>query len=308
MLKVKVADSPHLWERGLMFVKSMPKDEGMLFVFKRAEKLGFWGSNTFIPLDIAFVDHNLTIKKIGNIEPFSLDMVRSGVDCIYAVEANAGYFVENDVTVGDVIEIDRPSFKDEASVSFRKTSKDSASKQGKIKESQVGIVPAVKKPGEETIGQPIIDHTSAQPNEMIDQNLPTVGPSDIGQYLEDDFDTQDSDQQVEDGLDGKIDGEPQDDEPPTQETEYPVFENVFDASEWAEKNLEVVRINYTTKHGRALIRDVEPHGRFHSESTKKEILVTYDETVNGIRAFIATNIGNWAFVGRKFQKKFVVKA
>jgi predicted DNA-binding transcriptional regulator YafY len=154
---------------------------------------------------------------------------------------------------------------------------------------------------------PVEQQLETEQPEMQDQNLPTVGPEDIGKYLEDALEEEDS--QVSDGLDGDIDQQAPEEQPSQESDEgYPVFENVFEAMEWAEKNGEVVRINYVTKKGTALVRDIEPHGRFHSESTKREILVCYDETVDGIRAFIATNVGNWAFVGRKFQKKFVVKA
>lgn len=310
MLKAKVADKFHTIEQGLMFVKDMPKDEGMLFVFSRAQRLSFWGKNTFIPLDIAFVDHNNTIRKIANIKPFCLDPVVCDDRCVYAIEANAGYFKENSISEGDVIDIDRPSFKDDAHITFRKT-KDSASKQGKTKEGQtapVGAVPPTvpKNVGSPEPGQPM----ATQPNDAEQpepQNLPALGPEDIGKYLEDDLEA--ADDQVQDGLDGDIDQTPEE-QPPTDENPegYPVFANVFEAMEWAEKNGEVVRINYRTKKGTALVRDVEPHGRFHAQSTKREILVTYDETIDGIRAFIATNVGNWAFVGRKFQKKFVVRA
>jgi hypothetical protein len=92
-----------------------------------------------------------------------------------------------------------------------------------------------------------------------------------------------------------------------EDVKYPTFGTAFEATEWAEENNEVVRISYTTKHGRFLIRDVEPHGKFHSQSTHKEILVTWDETVGDIRAFIVSNISKWAFVKKKFNKKFTVK-
>lgn len=315
MLKAKVADTPYTLSQGLMYVTNLPEDRGMLFVFKRADNLSFWGMNTFIPLDIAFVDSTLTIRKIASIKPHSLDAIKSDIKCHMAIEANAGYFAENSVSEGDKVVIDDGFSKGDVHISFVKTSKDSASKQGNTKESQVGgsvgVVPTTPKPqvgapnpGEPIPGTPQADQAAPQE----DLNLPTLGPDDIGQYLEDGFDEQE--QEVQDGLDGKLDQEPQPDttDSPQEQSEYPVFSNVFEAMDWAEKNNEVVRINYTTKHGRALVRDVEPHGSFHAESTKRVILVTYDETVGAIRGFIMSNISNWAFVGKQFQKKFIVKA
>ena len=310
MLKAKVADTPHKVEQGLMGVKDMPSDEGMVFMFPHAKTLSFWGRNTFIPLDIAFIDIYDTIVKIENIEPFNESPVSSDVRCQVAIEVNAGYFNAHDISVGDKVVIDRGSFKDDAEITFRKTAKDSTAKQGKIKESQVAGTPVVNKPGENPIGVPIADQPE-QPT--IEQNLPVVSPSDIGQYLEDSFDEEE--ESPKDGLDGNIDQQspegveqPEQPEVDEEQVEFPVFSTPTEATEWAKDNNQVVRIDYTTKRGRHIVRDIEPHGTFHSESTMREILVTYDETVSGIRAFILSNIGNWAFVGRQFQKKFVVKA
>jgi uncharacterized membrane protein (UPF0127 family) len=94
-LYVNIADTPSKQAQGLMFVKSMPEDEGMLFDFSRRQVLSFWGSNTFIPLDIAFVDEGGYIRKISKIAPMSEKMVTSDVPCKYAVEANHGYFEDN---------------------------------------------------------------------------------------------------------------------------------------------------------------------------------------------------------------------
>lgn len=308
MLKAQVADTPHALQEGLMFVKDLPQNEGMLFIFPRAQNLSFWGRNTFIPLDIAFIDSTNTIKKISSIKPFCLDNVSSEAKCTMAIEANEGYFQKNRVSVGDKVSIYRASFEDQAEITFRKTSKDLDPEHKKIKESQVvndGILPALPQVGAPNVGQPIEQGQEVLTDTLDPQNLPMLDTSDIGQYLEDALE----EDQVNDALDGHLDQQPQPDtEDSTQEQKnYPVFDSAFDAIDWAMQNDEVVRINYTTKKGTALVRDVEPHGSFHSESTKRDILVTYDETVNSIRAFITSNIGNWAFVGRKFQKKFIVK-
>src|SRR5690554_5691883 len=120
MLKAKVADTPHKLEQGLMFVDDMPEDEGMLFVFPQKRILSFWGKNTFIKLDIAFVRDD-QIVKIAQIKPFDMSNVGSGIPCTMAIEANAGYFEDNGVRVGDQVVIDRGSFRDDAHISFKST-------------------------------------------------------------------------------------------------------------------------------------------------------------------------------------------
>ncbi len=51
--------------RGLMFRKKIPEDYGMLFIFEREEKHGFWMKNTLIYLDIIWLDGN---KRIVHVE------------------------------------------------------------------------------------------------------------------------------------------------------------------------------------------------------------------------------------------------
>lgn len=63
---VQIADTEAEREKGLMFVSSMPENEGMLFVFDREGIYEFWMKNTFIPLDMIWFDENMQIVYIEN--------------------------------------------------------------------------------------------------------------------------------------------------------------------------------------------------------------------------------------------------
>lgn len=100
-LFVEIADTPSKREQGLMYRKSLSYNEGMLFKFPHAEVISFWMKNTYIPLDIAFIDNNGKIFQIEQMSPLSYRQIRSNNPCKFALETNRGWFAKNNVEVGD---------------------------------------------------------------------------------------------------------------------------------------------------------------------------------------------------------------
>jgi hypothetical protein len=92
-------------ERGLMFRTSLPEGTGMLFIFDRDDRLGFWMKNTKIPLSIAYVASDGTIRQISDMEPQSLATVPSERSVRYALEVPQGWFGRAGVKVGDKLEL-----------------------------------------------------------------------------------------------------------------------------------------------------------------------------------------------------------
>ena len=104
-LRVEVADTPWKHQEGLQYRDSIAHDEGMIFKFKRPQNLSFWGLNTYVPLDIAFVSDN-KIVKIDHISPLNTHKhVSSEKDCNIAIEANYNFFSDNKIKIGDSIDI-----------------------------------------------------------------------------------------------------------------------------------------------------------------------------------------------------------
>ena len=100
-LTVEIADTQPEREKGLMFRYSIPRDNGMLFVFDREISLSFWMKNTFIPLDIAYISAKGIINEIYRMEPLDYSIVYpSKKPAKYALEVNAGWFKKNGIRPG----------------------------------------------------------------------------------------------------------------------------------------------------------------------------------------------------------------
>lgn len=101
-LWVEVADTLEKQERGLMFRRSMPENEGMLFVYKEPIEMSFWMRNTFIPLDIAFVGTDGRILNIHQARPLDDSVLyRSAGAAKYVIETNQGWFARHGIGPGD---------------------------------------------------------------------------------------------------------------------------------------------------------------------------------------------------------------
>ena len=102
-LFVEVADTPFKRERGLMNRHALGENEGMLFKFPQKTNLAFWMKNTYIPLDIAFLDDDGKVMQISEMFPLSTRSIQANHKCRYALETNKGWFNKNNVKIGSLI-------------------------------------------------------------------------------------------------------------------------------------------------------------------------------------------------------------
>jgi uncharacterized membrane protein (UPF0127 family) len=103
---ISVADTPAARDEGLMFVRSFPDDAGMLFKWQSPRVLSFWMKNTYVPLDIAFIDHDGIVVKTERMIPFSTRSVSSGRPCVMALEVLDGTLAKIGAEAGKKAEID----------------------------------------------------------------------------------------------------------------------------------------------------------------------------------------------------------
>ena len=107
-ITVEIADTRESQEKGLMNRKSLDEDKGMLFVYDRDSRKSFWMKNTLIPLSIAYIAADGTIREIYDMEPLSTRTVDSRYSVRYALEVNHGAFQRHGIKVGDKVEFTVP--------------------------------------------------------------------------------------------------------------------------------------------------------------------------------------------------------
>jgi uncharacterized protein len=102
-LKVEVAADEPQRMQGLMFRKSLGREDGMLFIFDEPAYHSMWMKNTLIPLSVAFIDRDGVILNILDMEPQTLDSHMAAGPAVYAIETNKGWFAAKKIKPGDKV-------------------------------------------------------------------------------------------------------------------------------------------------------------------------------------------------------------
>jgi uncharacterized membrane protein (UPF0127 family) len=101
----EVAASAEERRQGLMYREDLPDGTGMLFVFPDEAVRSFWMQNTYIALDIAFLDSRSRIVDIKQMEPESTALHDSSAPAMFALEVRKGWLEEQEIRVGLQAEI-----------------------------------------------------------------------------------------------------------------------------------------------------------------------------------------------------------
>ena len=105
---VEIADSHTERTKGLMFREELAQESGMLFIFDRSDIHPFWMKNTYISLDMIWIDDNHEVVWIAeNILPCSIDpcpVIEPQASSHFVLELNAGKAKKLNLTLGDEVE------------------------------------------------------------------------------------------------------------------------------------------------------------------------------------------------------------
>lgn len=109
-INVLVADTPALRKQGLGGRESLGSNEGMLFVFPKADKTVFWMKGLKFPLDIIWIRGKKVVDIIKNVPPplegqtddqLPRYMPKENVDMV--LEVNGGFADANNIQIGDTV-------------------------------------------------------------------------------------------------------------------------------------------------------------------------------------------------------------
>ena len=98
----EVANTPETRARGLMFRENLPENNGMLFVFEKADFHAFWMKNMNIALDFIWLDQD---KRVLWIDENILPCVEKCPSLVptkkikYVLEVNAGWTKRHNIKV-----------------------------------------------------------------------------------------------------------------------------------------------------------------------------------------------------------------
>ena len=101
----EVASTADEREKGLMYREQVPDGTGMLFVFTDNQVRSFWMANTYVALDIAYMDPSFRIVDIVAMQPLTTETHPSAAPAMYGLEVRQGWYAEQDIREGARAEV-----------------------------------------------------------------------------------------------------------------------------------------------------------------------------------------------------------
>ena len=103
-ISVEVAVTPQERAVGLMHRRELAADHGMIFDFGAEQNVLMWMRNTYVPLDMLFIDSGGAIRHIARrTTPLSERTISSQVPVRYVLEINGGLADKLKIAVGDTV-------------------------------------------------------------------------------------------------------------------------------------------------------------------------------------------------------------
>ncbi|MDP9211566.1 MAG: DUF192 domain-containing protein [Thermoproteota archaeon] len=109
-----IASSDEQRIRGLSGIEKMKENEGMLFLFDKPSKQGFWMNKMNFPIDIIWLNSNNKVVHIEKqLEPCKLFLAcpvyNPEVDSLYVIELQSGFADNHSIKNDMIINFDVPN-------------------------------------------------------------------------------------------------------------------------------------------------------------------------------------------------------
>ena len=99
---VELADDYEERQKGLMFRKELAENGGMLFDFKRTQRVAMWMQNTPLSLDMLFISEEGVVKDLHErAVPFSTTTIQAKRRVRYVLELLGGTANRLAISAGD---------------------------------------------------------------------------------------------------------------------------------------------------------------------------------------------------------------
>lgn len=103
-IQMRLAVTPPEQHHGLMFIKDLPEDSGMLFLYPTAQKRVLWMKNTYVPLDAGWFTRDGRLREVHHLQPLDLSYRWSDrEDIVMGLEMSGGYFERHGLRPEDLM-------------------------------------------------------------------------------------------------------------------------------------------------------------------------------------------------------------
>ena len=89
-IKLEIARTEQQKMQGLMHRKTLAPNTGMIFLYNKPTIAGIWMKNTYIPLDIIFIDCHNKIVDVVTRQPHTTNVSYAPTKICKIIEVNAG--------------------------------------------------------------------------------------------------------------------------------------------------------------------------------------------------------------------------
>lgn len=102
--RVWLADTDRRKQQGLMFVRDLPADRGMLFVNEQPYIASMWMKNTYVSLDMLFIGTDGRVQEIrARTTPHSLEIIAPRQPALAVLELRGGEAERRGIVPGDLV-------------------------------------------------------------------------------------------------------------------------------------------------------------------------------------------------------------